>query len=95
MRATSSHLVARPHPWRRQLWLKGRNMTVGQLIATMNAEKMTPEDAANRLGLPLDQVREAVAYYQANRDLVEAEFREEHRQLQAKGLIDESSPVSR
>src|SRR3974390_2580274 len=29
------HLVARRHPWRRQLFIKGRNMTVRQLIGTV------------------------------------------------------------
>jgi uncharacterized protein (DUF433 family) len=78
-------LVARSHSWRRQLWLKGRNMTVGQLVATVHAEEMTPEEAAERLDLPLEQVREALAYYEVERDLVDAEFREEKRRLQERG----------
>jgi uncharacterized protein (DUF433 family) len=87
-------LIARPHPWRRQLSLKGRNMTVGQLVATMNADAMTPEQAADRLELPLEQVREALAYYEGNRDLIDAEFREEKRYLQERGYLIEPSSVS-
>jgi uncharacterized protein (DUF433 family) len=79
------YLVSRSHPWRRQLWLKGRNMTVGQLIATMNVEDMSPEQAADRLELPIDQIREALAYYAANRDLVDLELREEKQRTTASG----------
>ena len=71
------YLVARPHPWRRQLCLKGRNMTVGQLVATMKANHLSPEEAAEDLNLPLEQVYEALLYYDLHRDLVEVELREE------------------
>ena len=70
-------------------------MTVGQLVATLNIERMTPEEAAQRLELPLAQIREALAYYHANRDLVDAEFREEKRRLQERGLARESAPLPR
>ncbi len=79
------YLVARPHPWRRQLSLKGRNMTVGQLISTIQANHLTPDEAADDLELPLEQVREALAYYELHRDLVEAEAREQVARLAAKG----------
>ena len=35
--STWRFLVSRPHSWRRQLQIKGRNLTVGQLLATMRA----------------------------------------------------------
>lgn len=81
------YLVARPHPWRRQLCLKGRNMTVGQLISTMQANHMTPEEAADDLELSVEQIKEALAYYELHRDLVEAETREEIARLAAKGYV--------
>ena len=87
------YLVARPHPWRRQLSLKGRNITVGQLIANMTVEDMTPEQAVEQFELPLAQIREAIAYYEANKGLVEAEFREEKRRLQDKGYARELAPL--
>lgn len=71
------YLVARPHPWRRQLYLKGRNMTVGQVVATMQANTLSPEEAAEDMDLPVAQVREALAYYDLHRDLVDLELREE------------------
>jgi len=77
------YLVARPHPWRRQLCLKGRNMTVGQLVATMKANRLSPEEVAEDLNLPLEQVYEALLYYDLHRDLVEAELREEANRVMA------------
>lgn len=88
-------LVRRSHPWRRQLWLKSRNMTVGQLVATMQAAAMTPEQAADRLDLPVAQVQEALAYYEADRELVDAEFREEKRRLLDRGLALEPIAIPR
>ncbi len=79
------YLVARPHSWRRQLCLKGRNITVGQLISTIQANHLTPEQAADDLELPVEQVKEALAYYESHRDLIETEAREETARLAAKG----------
>jgi uncharacterized protein (DUF433 family) len=90
-----TYLVARPHSWRKQLWLQGRNMTVGQLVATMRANNLSPEDAAEDFGLPLAQVQEALAYYAAHSDLVDAELREEKRLLQAQGYAVEPPVISR
>jgi hypothetical protein len=89
------YLVPRSHPWRRQLGLKGVNMTVGQLVASMNVEHMTAEEGAERFALPLAQVQEALVYYEANKDLIEAEFREEKRRLRAEGLALDDAPLPR
>jgi uncharacterized protein (DUF433 family) len=79
------YLTARAHPWKKQLFLKGRNMTVGQLISTMQANTLTVEEAAEDLDLPIEQIREAVAYYQTHHTLVDLEAREEAARLAAKG----------
>jgi uncharacterized protein (DUF433 family) len=79
-------LIARPHRWRRQLCIKGRNMTVGQLISTLRANRMTPEQASESLDLPLPLIREAMAYYAENRGLIELESSEERRRLAQRGL---------
>ncbi len=89
------HLVARPHPWRKQLYLHGRNMTVGQLVATMRANKLSPEEAAEDFSLPIAQVKEALAYYEAHSDVVNAELREEKRYLQAQGYAVEPPSIPR
>ncbi len=89
------HLVARPHPWRKQLYLQGRNMTVGQLVATMRANKLSIEEAAEDFSLPIAQVEEALAYYEAHSDLVNAELHEEKRYLRAQGYAVEPPSIPR
>ena len=41
------HLVRRPHPWRSQLYLRGRNMTVRQLVGTVKANRFCQVDVFN------------------------------------------------
>ena len=88
-----SHLEARPHLWRRQPYLRGRTMTVGQLVATMRANGLTPEQAVDDLDLPLAHVAEALLYYAEQHDLVDEELREDRRRLEAKGYKVEPPSV--
>src|SRR5258708_1201763 len=62
------HLIYRPHPWRRQLSIKGRNITVGQLMSTVRANQYTPEQASENLELPIGVIYEVLAYFDENRD---------------------------
>jgi hypothetical protein len=80
-----SHLVLRPHPRRRQLALKGRNLTVGQFASTVRANRLTPVQAAEAFDLTPEAVREALAYAEQNRALLEWETAEERRRLTQKG----------
>lgn len=79
------YLAPRPQTGRQQLYLKGRNMTVGQLIYKMRANDLSAEQAAADMNLPELQVREAQVYYQTHRDLIETEMEEEKRYLLSKG----------
>lgn len=88
------YLVIRPEKGRKQAYLKGRNLTVGQLIYTMRANGLSAEEAAADLNLPVEQVREAQAYYQVHQELVEADAEEEKRLLLSQGVQIEPSPVS-
>lgn len=72
-------LIEQPHPWRRQLWIKGRHMTAGQLVGHVNGNQWTPEEAARQFDLPVEAVLEARQYVEANRELIEAETVEEER----------------
>jgi uncharacterized protein (DUF433 family) len=87
------YLVERPETGRRQLYLTGRNMTVGQLVYTMRANDLEAEAAAEDMELPLEQVREALVYYETHRDLIESEINEERRSLQAGGVALESQTL--
>lgn len=69
-------LVPRRHPWRRQLWLKGRRITAGDLARTLEIEGWTPERASAEFDLPLEAVLEAQRYAASSRDLILAEERE-------------------
>jgi prevent-host-death family protein len=73
------YLVTRPDKGRRQAYLKGRNLTVGELIHTMRANGLSAEDAAADLSLPVEQVREAQAYYEVHREAVESGAEEDPR----------------
>lgn len=89
------YLVSRPHRWRRQLSVKGRNLTVGQLVGTIRANRLTPEKASEELDLPLAAIQEALAYYQDNRALIELEAAEERRRLAQRGLALEPKDLPR
>lgn len=81
--ATYRYLEPRLHRWRRQWALKGRNVTVGQLVYSMRASGLLddPDAAACDFDLPVEQVREALDYYRRHRHLIEAEANEEKRRL--------------
>jgi uncharacterized protein (DUF433 family) len=73
-----------PKPYKkstRQLGIKGRNMTVWNLVAEIVVSEVPPEEMARRFRLPIEAVREALAYYQENRDWIQAEVEEQGRRL--------------
>jgi uncharacterized protein (DUF433 family) len=80
-----THLVARRHPWRRQLYIQGRNMTARQLVGSMRANQRSPEEAARDLDLPVEAVREALAYAEQNEALLRAEAEIERLLLLQRG----------
>jgi uncharacterized protein (DUF433 family) len=85
--AAYKYLEARPHRWRKQLWIKGRHMTVWQLIGAMRAGGYTKEQAAENDDLLLEAIEEAMEYYQENRALIGAEVEEEGRRLREACLL--------
>ena len=91
---TYRFLERRPHPWRKELWVVGRNMTVGHLLYHMRANKFTAEEAAEDFELPLELVHEALLYYLRHKDLIEADVNEERRQAEAIVTYRGSAAVS-
>jgi uncharacterized protein (DUF433 family) len=67
------YLVRRQHPWRKQLYFKGRNLTARQLVGSMKANQLDEAATAADYHLPVEAVREALAYVESNRDLLETE----------------------
>jgi hypothetical protein len=88
------HLVRRQHPWRTQLYLRGRNLTARQLVGSMKANQLNEEAAAADFHLPVQAVREALAYVESNRELLETEAEIERLMLQRGGVARGPQPVS-
>jgi hypothetical protein len=70
-------LVRREHPWRRQLWIKGRNIAAGSLARSAAANRWSAERAADEFDLPVAAVIEALRYTESAADLVAAEEAED------------------
>jgi hypothetical protein len=89
-------LVSRRHPWRKQLYLKGRNLTARQLVGSMHANAFDEAAAAANYHLPVEAVHEAVAYVQANAELLQTESEIERLMLKrdAGGIARGPQPVS-
>ncbi|GEM_PF-2133286 len=77
------YLTARPHPWKKQFFIKGRNMSVSALIAHLHREKWLPEKAAEEFSLPVEAVLEAIHYFHHHQKLIELEVLEEKRRAES------------
>lgn len=86
-------LVERPHPWRRQLWIKGRKLQASAVWLDAQANGLSAEETAENWNLPLSAVEEAFAYCETHRALIEAEADEERQRLLAEGINPEKTPA--
>jgi uncharacterized protein (DUF433 family) len=88
------HLVRRHHPWRKQLYLKGRNLTVRQLVGSIKANKLSPQEASESFELPVEAIEEALRYAEENKPLLDYEAFRGRQLLQEKGydLASETLP---
>ena len=89
------YLVERSHPWRRQLSIKGRNMTAAQLVGAMKTNGMSSAAAAEDYDLPIEAIEEAVRYCDTEAELLTLEADEERRRLIERGYRLEPPPVPR
>lgn len=89
------YLERRPESWRHELFLKGRNMTVGHLVYGMRANGLTADQAVENYDLPLEQILEALRYYERHRDVIEADVDEERRRAVERGIALDPPTVSR
>jgi len=88
------YLVHRQHPWRKQLYVKGRNMTARQLVGAMKANQLNEAAAATDNRVPVEAVREARAYVESNRELLETEAEIERLMLKRGGVVRVPQSVS-
>ena len=80
------YLIARPHPWRKQLYIKGRKLLASTIWRDMTANQMSPEQAAENWDLPLPAIYEAIDYCQNNQEILKLEADEERYRLEVKGV---------
>ena len=80
------YLEQRPHPWRKQLYLRGKRIKASVIYSSMVVNNETLEAAADNWDLPLAAIQEVVEYCQTHQELLKQEAREERRRLQEKGL---------
>jgi uncharacterized protein (DUF433 family) len=84
MTPTTTYQWLEPKPYKkstRQLGIKGRNMTVWNLVADIVVSGMTPDEVADDRDLPLEAVQEALDYYAANKAWIDGEVDETGRRL--------------
>lgn len=80
------YLVERPHPWRRQLYIKGRKLLASTVWQDMLVNEMSPEEAADNWNLPLAAIREVIQYCESHQELLQMEADEERYRLEVKGV---------
>ena len=80
-RGTWLWLLDRPHPWRRQLWVKGRKLMASAVWLDALTNGMGPSEASENWDLPPEACEEIFAYCEANKALIEAEANEERQRL--------------
>ena len=80
------YLIARPHPWRKQLYIKGRKLLASTIWRDMTANQMSPEQAAENWDLPLSAIYEAIDYCQKHQEVIKLEADEERYRLEVKGV---------
>lgn len=80
------YLVSRPHPWRRQLYLKGRKLLASTVWQDMLANEMSPQQAAENWDLPFSVICEVILYCESHQELLKLEAEEERYRLEAKGV---------
>ena len=76
MSTTTTYQWLEPKPYKkftRQLGIKGRNMTVWNLVADVVVSGLSPGEVAKDYRLPGEAVQEALDYYYANQEWIDAE----------------------
>lgn len=87
------YLIERPHPWRRQLYVKGRRLLAATVWRDMQANELSLEQTAKNFSLPVEAVVEIVRYCEASQELLKMEADEERHRLEEKGVMIELAPT--
>ena len=82
------YLVTRPHPWRQQLYIKGRKLLASTVWQDMIVNQMSREEAAENWDLPLSAIHEAICYCESNQEILKLEADEGRYCLREKGSLE-------
>ena len=88
------YLVSRPHPWKKQLYIKGRKLLASTVWQDQKVNSMTAEQAAENWDLPISAIYKAIQYCESHQDLIKLEADEEGYRLTTKGVSLESKTVA-
>lgn len=88
------YLVSRPHPWRKQLYIKGHKLLASTVWQDTVTNQLSPEQAADNWDLPLSAVCEAIQYCESHQELLKLEAAEERYRLESKGVSLEPTNVA-
>jgi len=72
-------LTPSKHFWRKQLFVMGSKVPVSDVLAAMQADRQTIEEATAFWNFPREAIVEILAYCEANKDLLAEEEAEELR----------------
>jgi uncharacterized protein (DUF433 family) len=84
------YLAPNPKSAYKQLFLKGTRIRAEVIygMTVDGSEPMTPEEVAADMNLPLEAVREAIAYCEANPEVIAADHAAEKAIMEATGMND-------
>ncbi len=80
------YLVEHSHPWKRQLYVKGRKLPAAAVWVGIATNNLSVEEAMDNWELSKAAVHEIVEYCETHKDLLEMEAAEELRLLHEKGI---------
>jgi hypothetical protein len=80
------YLVARAHPWRKQLYIKGTKILASVVWQDAISNQLSPAQMAENWDLPLESIAEIMEYCQVNRSLIELEAKEERYRIEGVDL---------
>lgn len=76
------YLEKRPHPWREQLYIKGKRIKASVIYSDMIVNEMTPQEVADDWELPLAAIEEVIEYCSTHRQILKQEAEEGLRRLE-------------
>ena len=86
------YLEAHPQSYYKQLFVKGTRIRAEAVYARVvdgdPPEALTPEEIAEDMNLPLEAVREAIAYCDADPPEIREDHARERAKMRADGLLD-------